>query len=47
MKYKNLFIKSVRQLLPVMLATALLIGTALPGSGSPEKNSLQGNSEAQ
>ena len=47
MKYKNLFIKTVRHLLPVMLATALLIGSALPGSGSPEHNSLQGNSEAQ
>lgn len=47
MKYKNLFIKTLRHLLPVMLATALLICTALPGSGSPEQNSLAGNSEAQ
>ena len=47
MKYKNLLIKTVRHLLPVMLATALLIGTALQGSGSPDQNSLKGNSEAQ
>ena len=47
MKYKNLFRSITRQLLPALLATALLIGTSMTGSATPDQIGLQGNSEAQ
>ncbi len=47
MKYKSLLKSIIRQLKPVMLATTLIIGAALPGSGSPEHSGLQGNTVAE
>jgi TonB-linked SusC/RagA family outer membrane protein len=47
MKYKNLIRSITRQLLPTILATALLIGTITTGSAKPDQIALKENSEAQ
>ena len=47
MKYKSLFKKIIRQLMPVILVTTLLIGTAWNGFGSPDPRDLTASSEAQ
>ncbi len=47
MKYKNVFRSITRQLLPTMLATSLLIGTALTGSAKSDQTGLLENSETQ